>query len=245
MNKEYTYINGKVIVRDNLNNQKVEEYYDNLDNVLIEENLIETMKNKILNLEEDIEIYRRNNSKHYIPIILISVIILSFTVLPLISKALGINLFESMYTRFGNINRGLLDMLFMASYAVPIGGTLELVNYFQYKIDKKKESATESELDYLKSQVIIEKEKLKKLKRNKKRELEDKTFRTIEINNNEKLSTLERQLEFYRNIGYNLNIYKEYYEKGKLNEALKDKYSIEEIEIITDIVKNKKYTLKK
>ena len=76
----------------------------------------------------------------------------------------------------------------------------------------------------------------KKLKRNRKRELEDKTFRTIEINNNEKLSTLERQLDFYRSIGYNLNIYKEYYEKGKLNESLKDTYTDKEIEIITDIV---------
>ena len=47
MNKEYIYIQGKVIVKDENGTQTSLEYYDNLDKVLIQENLIESMEDKI------------------------------------------------------------------------------------------------------------------------------------------------------------------------------------------------------
>ena len=43
MNKEYTYFNGKAIIRNENGNQPPIEYYDNLDAVLVQENVIETM----------------------------------------------------------------------------------------------------------------------------------------------------------------------------------------------------------
>ena len=49
MNKEYIYIDGKIII-NNENNQKTQsEYYGNLDKVLIRENLIEVMEKKFRN----------------------------------------------------------------------------------------------------------------------------------------------------------------------------------------------------
>ena len=38
MNKEYTYIDGKAIIKDENGNQTPTEYYDNLDEVLVQEN---------------------------------------------------------------------------------------------------------------------------------------------------------------------------------------------------------------
>ena len=54
MNKEYVYKDGKVLVIDENGNQKILDYYDNLDDVLIQENLIETMQNKEQKLERKI-----------------------------------------------------------------------------------------------------------------------------------------------------------------------------------------------
>ncbi len=44
MNKGYVYKDGKVLIIDENGKQKETEYYDNLDEILIKENLIEEMK---------------------------------------------------------------------------------------------------------------------------------------------------------------------------------------------------------
>ena len=44
MNKGYVYKDGKVLIIDENVKQKETEYYDNLDEILIKENLIEEMK---------------------------------------------------------------------------------------------------------------------------------------------------------------------------------------------------------
>ena len=41
MNKEYVYVNGKVTIIDDKKEKRQEEYYDNLDKVLVKENVIE------------------------------------------------------------------------------------------------------------------------------------------------------------------------------------------------------------
>ena len=59
MNKEYTYIDGKVIISDENDKKTQSEYYDNLDKVLIQENLIETREGKIQELESVSEYYKK------------------------------------------------------------------------------------------------------------------------------------------------------------------------------------------
>lgn len=58
MNKSYIYLDGKVIIEDENNNKTLTEYYDNLDEVLIQENLIETMEKRIKELEQEMETYK-------------------------------------------------------------------------------------------------------------------------------------------------------------------------------------------
>ena len=57
MNKNYIYMHGKAIINDEMGNQTSIEYYDNLDQVLVKENIIETMEKRIKELE--------NESKNY------------------------------------------------------------------------------------------------------------------------------------------------------------------------------------
>lgn len=59
MNKEYVYIDIKVIISDENDKKTQSEYYDNLDKVLIQENLIETMEGKIQELESVSEYYKK------------------------------------------------------------------------------------------------------------------------------------------------------------------------------------------
>lgn len=40
MNKNYIYMDGKAIINDEMGNQTSIEYYDNLDQVLVKENII-------------------------------------------------------------------------------------------------------------------------------------------------------------------------------------------------------------
>ena len=77
MNKEYTYIDGKVIISDENDNKTQSDYYDNLDEVLVQENLIETMEEKIQELEKESQSYKKSNKKHYIPVIFPMVALMS------------------------------------------------------------------------------------------------------------------------------------------------------------------------
>lgn len=63
MNKEYTYIDGKVIISYENGKKTPVDYYDNLDEILIQENLIETIENKILLLEKESNAYKKYNAK--------------------------------------------------------------------------------------------------------------------------------------------------------------------------------------
>lgn len=59
MNKEYTYLDGKAIISDENGKQSLIEYFDNLDYILVQENIIETMENRIAKLEKDSQLYKK------------------------------------------------------------------------------------------------------------------------------------------------------------------------------------------
>ena len=65
MNQEYTYIEGKAIVKTDKGVKEPIEYYDNLNEALVQENLIETMENNILSLEKALEIALTNQEERF------------------------------------------------------------------------------------------------------------------------------------------------------------------------------------
>lgn len=138
MNKEYTYIDGKVIISDENNNKTQCEYYDNLDEVLVQENLIETMENNIEKLEKESKSYKRKRI-HYIPWVFILVTLISIIGVPFFMNYMTVeNLFAmQLDTVFGTINAALAISLPIDFIAIGLSGIVELINYNDYKEERK------------------------------------------------------------------------------------------------------------
>lgn len=205
MNKEYTYIDGKVIISDINNNKIKSEYFDNLDEVLVKENLIETMEKNIEELEKESESYEKNSTKHYIPIVLPIAVLTSTIGTPLITNLLTVsNSFAiATDTIFGPMSEAMAVSISMSICMIPLGAVIEFFMYRKHKNSIKREKGINSELDFLRKQIETEKEFLENLKRDKSKDNENTEFRTVSVDDSQQLKDLENQLDFHYNLGYN------------------------------------------
>lgn len=241
MNKEYTYIDGKVIIKDEKGNQTPVDYYDNLDEVLIQENIIETMEDKISYLENKSMQYKKYNKKRYIPILfLLSSLFIIFGP-PVIMYSLGHTaVFTSIVsTIFGPMNEALLYSSLFSTLMLPFAGFIEFDMYRQHKDKLKVEKGINNELEFLKQQLGEEKEKLVNLKKEKTRTKENKEFRVVKVNDLEELKKLRDWLDIYYDLGYNEEKYHKYLENGKLEEKLKKQYTEKGIEFVKEYLEEK------
>lgn len=247
MNKEYTYIDGKVIISDESGKQAPVEYFDNLDDVLVQENVIETMENRIAELEKDSQFYKKNNRKRYIPFVQPMVAFMSTVGVNLMFYFLsGTNpLMSSKDTMFGVVNEGVLYSSFFSTFFLPIGTLFEVMLYRQYKDEKRREKGTNSELEFLKKQIVEEKQALEDLKKEKKRDAEDKEFRIVEVDDKQRLKVLKDYLSLYFDLGYNGERYFRYYQQGKLDDKLGKYYTDTGIEVAKEYLEEKGPTLVK
>lgn len=246
MNKEYTYIDGKVMVRDENGNQTLIDYYDNLDEVLIRENLIETMENKISSLEKESKDYKKHNTKHYIPFFLLMGLITTVGA-PAIFYGLGNTAVytSTISTTFGEVNQAVFFTGLFSATVLPITALAELNMYKWHKDSLKREKGTNSELEFLKQQILEEQEKLVELKKEKTRTNENQEFRVVEVNDLERLKTFEGWLNLYYDLGYNGEKYYQYYQQGKLDDKLGTYYTDVGIEIAKEYLEEKGPTLVK
>lgn len=251
MNKEYTYIDGKAIIKDEKENQNPIEYYDNLDEVLVQENLIETMQNEITKLEEESKEYKKNNKKRYIPITLPLASLITIFGVPALFYLFGYtNIYSStISTIFGPMNEAILHSSVFYVLVSPIIGLTEFCMYNNYKNMKNDEKGINNQLEFLKEQIVIEKEYLKELLKNKTSSNNNEEFRIVKVNDLEVLRTLRSCLEFYYDLGYNEQKYSKYLEQGKLNDKLNKYYTEGAIQVAQEhleekgpkLVKNKKH----
>lgn len=247
MNKGYTYVDGKVIISDTEGKQVLDEYYDNLDDVLVQENLIETMENRITELEKYSELCKKVNPKHYRPIYFIMIAIMTTIVAPMLSYLLtGTNPFiTSIDTIFGIVNDAVFEICFFSSLLWPLGALLEFNLYRQYKNSIKKENGVNSELEFLQKQIVEEKRKLEDLKKEKKKEEKVKDFKVVEVDDKQQLNALKSYLSLYFDLGYNVEKYFSYYQQGKLDEKLGKCYTDTDIGIAKEYLEEKGPTLVK
>lgn len=244
MNKEYTYIDGKVIISDENNNKTQCEYYDNLDEVLVQENLIETMENNIEKLEKESKSYKRKR-KHYIPWILILTTLISVIGFPNIFNLIFDHEFLAILygTSFGKISYYTLFCIITDLFSVLFAGIIELFLHSDYKEERKNAKGIISELNFLKKQIEIEKEKLNKLKQEKSRKKENTDFRTVNVDDKNELDELDDSLNLYYDLGYNDKKYYHYYQQGKLNKKLQKYYSEEGLNLAKEYLEEKGPTL--
>ena len=232
MNKGYTYIDGKVIISDENGNHTQTEYYDNLDKVLVQQNVIEEMENEIQELTRESKKYPEAK-KRYKPLFLYATLG-AVLIFPNLFWALtGVNPYlSSMDTAFGTVNQALFYTLTGALFCgLPLGSIFTLADYSNFKGRAKRGKGLNSELEFLQLQIEKEKETLVGLQEEKTRDRENTEFRSIQINDKQQLEALRNYLELYYVLGYDEKKLNKLYQQGRLDEKLQKYYGESEIEL--------------
>ena len=239
MNKEYTYLNGKVIISDENGVHTEIDYCDNIDEILVKENLIEEIENKIKDLSNECKKY--NIKKKFIPHATYVAFLASAIISPLLFFILtGSNLF------FANSKIILFFYIKTLSSFLPLGIIIDSEIYYNHKDNLNEFNGINSELNYLKSQLKKEKENLIKLQneKNTKRIL-DKQYCFKTVDDLKQLKRIKFYLNLYYNLGYNENKYYRYFQQGKLDKKLQKSYIKEEIDIAKEYFEEKEKVLVK
>lgn len=244
MNKEYIYIDGKVIIEDENGNKKVGEYTDKTEEILIRENLVETMENRINELERELNETKENN-KPYIPVILPTVIFTFAVFAPILYILLGIDITAISSTIFGPMNEFVLTIGVVGSLMLPLTTLMEWQLYRQDKHEKNSRRGKVSEHEYLTKQIIIEKEILDELKLEQTKTDENREFEVKKVDDLEILKILRSHLNLYNDLGYNGKKYYKYLEQGKLEEKLQDHYNEYGVELAREYLEEKGKTFVK
>ena len=232
MNKGYTYIDGKVIISDENGNHTQSEYYDNLDKVLVQENVIEEMESRIQKLTEETEKYPEAK-KRYIPKYLYTLLGAILIVPPLLLWVVtGTNPYlGNIDTVYGSVNPVLFFTLAAGASGLPLGSLFTLADYSNFKRRAKKGKGLNSELEFLKLQIEKEKETLASLQEEKTRDKENTEFKSAQVNDKEQLEALRSYLGLYYVLGYDERKLSRLYQKGRLDEKLQKYYDETEIEL--------------
>ena len=222
MNKEYIYNGGNVTVIDEKGNARPIENTDNLEEVLIQENIIEDIENKILKLEKDLKNNRENN-KPYIPCIVPGVILALIVAKITLNPLTGIDTTLMVDTIFGTINNSTLIIGVVGTLLLPLTTIMEILLYKQDKHWKKSRRADAAEYEYLQKELKIQKDKLEELKKDKTQTNEMNGFRVEKVNDLDSLNALKSWITLYSNLGYSIEEYYKLWQKGELEEQLSSK----------------------
>lgn len=225
MNKEYTYKDGKVIIKDYDDNEREVDYFDNLNKVLVHENIIETMEILINDLEKAMEAFKDYDDN---PLSISTSLVLGFT-FPCIVKSIdGINT-----TSINDLNNGeLYAILLLPILPIMAASSIALSNY---KTLRKKKGCI-SQLTFLKKELEVEKKYVDKLKKPSLKNNKCIENKTIMVDDKLQLEGLKNCLKLYYNLGYDYKKYDEHYKKKTLDKILKPPF----IELVNDYFEKKK-----
>lgn len=242
MNKEYTYLDGKVIVEDENGKKRVTEYSDKLDEILVQENLIEVMENKLSEVDKKIqnndERLKRKKKERFFPliqaVIMTSIIplLLKFLIGDIASTPLGLpgSAFAEI---FGNMSVSTFITICSGILSILLCGMFSLSDHSIYKELKRKLKGLGSEKKELEENLVIERQKLNELQESKQSKVESEQFIVRQVDDKAILEGLKAYLQLYYDCGYNEDVYARYYMNGTLHKKLRRYYTetgIEEIE---------------
>lgn len=241
MNKEYTYINGKVVISDENDKKTQREYCDNIDEVLVQENIIETIEKKIQELEGESASYKKYNRNHYIHFIFPMITLISTIGAPLITNwYMGSDSSDVLTDSiFGSISQTMAISFPISICIISLSAAIEIFMYYDHKSSIKQEDGINCELAFLKQQIEKERENLEKLKQDKSRDNENTEFRTVKVDDLQQLRILREYLNLYFDLGYNGERYYQYYQQGILERKLQNYYDDTEIQMAKEYFQEK------
>lgn len=243
MNKEYFCVNNNVIVSDENGNQRVTEYYDNLNKVLIQENLIEEIEKRIIKLTSEANKYKHRIYLPILPFGLVFLGILNCFIYDLIFPESVINY---PYNFLGiSISPKNAVLLYTTFVCLLIGGLSDINQFYYFKKDKKKGNGIAQELEYLKKKLEEEKQILSKLKEDKSKYYTEMEYVPRKVDDIKQLKALRDRLSLLYDLGYNEQKYNRWYQNGTLDEKLERNYNQSEIKVIKKQLEQKGKTLVK
>ena len=202
------YVDGKEVISSTSGKQTLVDYYDNLDEVLVQENVIESMEKRIQYLGGETNRLSNFSKKKFSLLKKLGLVLLE-------NLIIGCTLFLNYATLVSS--NCVLKFVLAFTCCFPY----LLINFgicvcFDYTSEKKDLKSFIKELDYLNKQIVMEEVKLVNLKKDMKKSKEDKEISITKVNDVERL----KELKSYLKIASNEEKYYKYYQKGKLEEKL-------------------------
>ena len=231
MNKEYVYNNGKALIVDDKKKQKLVDYYDNLDDVLVKENLIEEIESEILKVKKEI----KSIKKRSIPAVWLGVFV--FSLIPLLISTILLKGSGEVMTRFGfMMNESVLVGCIGSSFAFGISSLFGINETIFIIRSRKDKYARELQLNVLEQRLEEEKNMLEELKLDKSNTEKENDFYLTFVNDKKALSDLKKYLQTFYELGLSEDKYYKRYQKNKLGKC----FNSDEIEIVSNYFEDNK-----
>ena len=236
MNKECIVKNGIAIIKDENGNEREVTNCDNLDDILVQENLIETIQNVLNALEDSSFSFLKHKLRDIlcIPIPVLETILVPSIMMYMTNISNNSVVDGMIYTRFGLMDKEKFLAIFIGIF-LPYGIYKTKKWYGEYIDDKRCESGRILTIRELKNNLLAQKDRLKEMnERSLPIELGEKSY---SINDEEALEILHEYISLYYDIGYNFKIYCRYYKMyGDVPENFKQEYNEQGVEIMRELL---------
>lgn len=245
MNKEYLYIDGKCVVYDENGAIKTEdgkidlkEYNNNFDEILVQENLIETLENDLEKTKNDIEKREKlvKSNKKMIFFDLISFGSIPILIQQLLKYLLGQ---EQVPLLFADDFLGPFLKIFILSTTAFFGGCFTLATHRAYKYNKKRLAGQKCKKTAIENSLEQAIQKLEKLNQEKEIAKLNENICSNKVNYLNRLIKLRDSLDVYYGCGFNEKKYEKYYLAGTLEKKLEKYYTKEQIKQIKEYFESK------
>lgn len=236
MNKKCIIKNGIAVIKDENGLEREVTCCDNLDDILVQENVIETIQNVLNALEDSSSSFLKHKLGDIvcIPLPVIETILVP-SIMSYMTNVASNGVDDGMiYTRFGLMDKGKFLAIFIAFF-LPYALSKSKKWYREYIDDKRQESGRILTIRELKNNLLAQKDRLKEMhERSAYIELSEKSY---SVDDGEALEILREYISLYYDIGYNFKIYCKYYrENGDLPENFKQEYNEEGLKLIKGIL---------
>ena len=241
MNKEYVYLNGKCVIEDENGERRLEEYTDKTDEILVTENVIETLENDLRETRQEIN-KRKGLVKSDRNVTIFSAI--SFTLIPPVIQLFLIFLVGPGASAILAETSFLLPFLkgFILSVTAFFGGIFTFSSYRSYRRNKKRVNGLLSKKKAIENTLEEEREHLLDLQLEKQKTLHTEEYFEKEVEDLEELRHLRSYLDLYFDCGYNKEKYGRYLQSDKLSKKLGKYYSEHGIELIEGYLEEQGYS---
>lgn len=239
MNKEYTYLNGECIIEDENGKKKLEEYTNKTDEILIQENVIETLQKDLYytknTLEKKLKRQKSIKSDKWFNLTLLVMPVIAFQLA--FRLLLGPNASEVMV----QMNPLLTPFVkgLAVFFSITFGGLGFLTSFINGKEIEKSIRGFESKKEAQEKTLEAEKQHLEKLNQEKQKQESSEKFFTKEVDDLETLNDMRKYIGLYYDCGVNREKYEKYYQEGTLEKKLSKYYPPAVIKLIKEWLEQK------